>query len=127
MFNHVYNYETSVFEKIVPNYYFRKTSEGIISNGSGVGNDFATERPMNSLHCPLSKFNLLRLPLYKGLIDSETIKNIELEVGKIKPNFLLYGEGWEMATTLDKNSDPQPNLPMSALMIREIVKGRKYS
>ncbi len=85
VFNHVYNYETSYFEKIVPNYYFRKTSEGIISNGSGVGNDFATERPMNSrfildiVRYFVTTFGIdgFRFDLM-GLIDSATIKNIEL-------------------------------------------------
>ncbi len=141
VFNHVYNYETSVFEKIVPNYYFRKTSEGIISNGSGVGNDFATERPMNSrfildiVRYFVKTFNIdgFRFDLM-GLIDSETIKNIELEVGKIKPNFLLYGEGWEMATTLDKkllathsNARSLPSVGFFNDSYREIVKGASFS
>ena len=46
VYNHVYDYDTSVFERIVPNYYFRRSDDGRICMGSGCGNDLATERPM---------------------------------------------------------------------------------
>ena len=46
VYNHVYKRETSSFEKIVPGYYFRHDHHGMPSNGTGVGNDIASERKM---------------------------------------------------------------------------------
>ena len=46
VFNHVYNYEFSSFESIVPNYYFRKNKNGTLCNGSGCGDDLDTSRKM---------------------------------------------------------------------------------
>lgn len=110
VFNHVYEHETSVFEKIVPNYYFRKTSEGVISNGSGVGNDFASERPMvrrlivdacvyyaKELGVDGFRFDLM------GLIDIDTMDEVVAKMKEIKQDFMVYGEGWEMATTVRKD------------------------
>ena len=46
VYNHVYIRETSSFEKVVPGYYFRHNELGFPSNGTGVGNDIASERKM---------------------------------------------------------------------------------
>ncbi|RBN37262.1 type I pullulanase, partial [Priestia megaterium] len=46
VYNHVFVREESSFEKIVPGYYFRHDEFGMPSNGTGVGNDFASERKM---------------------------------------------------------------------------------
>ena len=43
VYNHVFIMEESPFEKLVPGYYFRYHTDGSLSNGTGVGNDFATE------------------------------------------------------------------------------------
>ena len=52
VYNHVYERESSSFEKIVPGYYFRHDHHGIPSNGTGVGNDLASERKMvQKIHC----------------------------------------------------------------------------
>ncbi len=141
VFNHVYEHETSVFEKIVPNYFFRKSSEGVISNGSGVGNDFATERPMvrrlivdasiyyaQTLGVDGFRFDLM------GLIDIETMDEIVSKVKAIKEDFLIYGEGWEMATTVRKeklahhgNAFKTPALGFFNDAFREINKGASFS
>lgn len=140
VFNHVYDHETSVFEKIVPNFYFRKTSEGVISNGSGVGNDFATERPMvrrlivdvceyytRTLGVDGFRFDLM------GLIDIETMNQIEKVVKGLRPDFMIYGEGWEMATTVSKdllahhgNAFKTPSIGFFNDSFREIVKGASF-
>ena len=44
--NHVYDYQHSPFEKVVPGYYFRKLPNGQMSNGSYCGNDLASEKLM---------------------------------------------------------------------------------
>ena len=46
VFNHVFIMEESPFEKLVPGYYFRYHETGDLSNGTGVGNDIASERKM---------------------------------------------------------------------------------
>ncbi|MBO1914705.1 hypothetical protein J4G37_59010, partial [Microvirga sp. 3-52] len=46
VYNHVFVMEESAFEKLVPGYYFRYHTDGNLSNGTGVGNDFATEKNM---------------------------------------------------------------------------------
>ncbi|GAA3320353.1 hypothetical protein GCM10020331_031000 [Ectobacillus funiculus] len=46
VYNHVYIREESSFEKLVPGYYFRHDANGMPSNGTGVGNDIASERRM---------------------------------------------------------------------------------
>ena len=103
VYNHVYDYQNSVFEAVVPNYYFRKKYNGKIASTSGCGNDLATERPMvrkmivdcckwwvKTYGVDGFRFDLM------GIIDIPTLKKIQEEVRAIKPSFLLYGEGWNM-------------------------------
>ncbi|MCH5180725.1 MAG: type I pullulanase [Erysipelotrichales bacterium] len=107
VFNHVYEYKDSVFEKIIPHYYFRRR-EGVMSNGSFCGNDLDTSRKMvrkmildalkffvNFYDVDGFRFDLL------GIIDIKTSWIIQNELRAIKPNIMLYGEGWDMPTFLD--------------------------
>jgi pullulanase len=140
VFNHVYQYEYSNFEKVVPNYYFRRTRDGRISNGSGCSNDVATERPMirkmivDACVYWLEEYGIdgYRFDLM-GLMDIETMKQIEEEVRAIKPNFMLYGEGWNMMTVLPHeqkammdNAFSLPNYGFFNDSFREIVKGGSF-
>ena len=76
VYNHIYEYENSVLEKLVPHYYFRKRRNSSISNASGCGNDIASERPMvrkmilDSIKYLFSHFDIdgLRFDLM-GLMD----------------------------------------------------------
>ena len=45
VYNHTYNLDTTLF-KTVPWYYYRQTPSGHASNGSGCGNELASERSM---------------------------------------------------------------------------------
>ena len=107
VYNHVYDYQTSTLERIVPNYYFRRKKNGLISNGTGCGNDLASEKLMvrkliiDSLKYLLKEFEVdgFRFDLL-GITDLETTKLIVSELRKINPNIMLYGEGWDMATEL---------------------------
>lgn len=140
VFNHVYEADKSVFEKVVPNFYFRKNNDGTISNGSGCGNDFATERPMvrrlvvEAALYYVEEFSVdgFRFDLM-GLIDRETLKEIETKVLAIKPDFLLYGEGWEMATAYPTeklghhaNALKMENYGFFNDSFRDIVKGPSF-
>ena len=141
VFNHVYDHETSVFEKIVPNYYFRKTSEGVISNGSGCGNDLATERPMvRRLVVDACRYYAEKLGVdgfrfdLMGLIDIKTMEEVTKAVRQVKPDFLILGEGWEMMTPHPKeklahhgNASKTPEIGFFNDAFREIVKGGSFA
>lgn len=103
VFNHVYDWATSSFEKTVPNFYFRKRENGSLSNASGCGDVLFSERPMvRKLIFEAAKWWIdfygidgFRFDLM-GLIDVETMKLIESYAKEKDPSFLLYGEGWNM-------------------------------
>lgn len=109
VYNHVYEASDFCFNKLVP-MYFSRVTDGVISNGSGCGNDTASERSMvrnyivdsvcywaEEYHMDGFRFDLV------GLIDVDTINAIVTEVHKRHPNVVFYGEGWSMPTGLTKN------------------------
>lgn len=110
VYNHVYKFEDSDLEKLCPNYYFRKDNNGAMSNGSGCGNDFASEKPMARKLLIESAKNLVELYDIDGfrfdlmgLIDIKTIELIKEECQKIKKDLVFYGEGWNIPTSYDEN------------------------
>lgn len=137
VYNHVYHAHLSVFEKVVPGYYFRRRKDGRMSNGSFCGNDIASERKMvrkliidSAVHWIKTygidgfRFDLM------GIIDLETLRQLEQAVKAIKSDFMLYGEGWNMPTELPDgergslhNSDKIPNYAFFNDSFRDIVKG----
>ena len=101
VYNHTYDIEHSNFQKTYPDYYYRKTSDGKYSNGSGCGNETASERPMmrrfmiesvkywiNEYHIDGFRFDLM------GVHDIETMNQIRKAVDEIDPTIFIYGEGW---------------------------------
>ena len=113
VYNHTYDANSS-FNRIVPYYYYRYTSSGANSSASGCGNDTASERYMyrkfmvESTSYWVEEYNLdgLRFDLM-GLHDLETMQQIESAVHGINPNAIIYGEGWNMGSTID--GSPQAN------------------
>ncbi|MFW5888945.1 MAG: type I pullulanase [Bacillota bacterium] len=103
VYNHVDVYNRFAYEKMVPGYSFRVDNQGLMTAYSGCKNDLATERPMirkiiiDSLKYWLKEFNLdgFRFDLM-GLIDYNTMNEIEMELTNIKSDILLYGEGWKL-------------------------------
>ncbi|HSW68158.1 MAG TPA: type I pullulanase, partial [Bacteroidales bacterium] len=101
VYNHVNNAAESHFEHLVPGYFFRTNPNGSFSNGSGCGNETASERPMvrkyiiESLKYWASEYHIdgFRFDLM-GLHDIETMNLIREELDKIDPTIFLYGEGW---------------------------------
>ncbi len=100
VYNHTYEVEGSVFNNIIPDYAYRWNDYGELSNGSGCGNEIATERTfirkyiIDSLrhwikwyHVDGFRFDLM------GLMDIDTMKAIEQELNKEK-RLILYGEPW---------------------------------
>ena len=101
VYNHTYDIDNSNFQKTFPDYYYRKTTDGEYSNGSGCGNETASDRPMmrrfmiesvkywiNEYHIDGFRFDLM------GVHDIETMNIIREEVNKIDPTIFIYGEGW---------------------------------
>lgn len=107
VYNHVFDLHTSHFERIVPGYYFRQDENGLPSNGTGVGNDFASERMMarryivHSLLYWTEEYDIdgFRFDLM-GILDTITMKQIEKELLSLKPDLILFGEGWDLNTSL---------------------------
>lgn len=102
VYNHVFDADNSVFQKVFPGYYFRTNGKtGAFSNGSGCGNEFASERRMarkfivDSLVFLAREYHLdgFRFDLM-GLLNIETLRAAEHKLRAINPDILLYGEGW---------------------------------
>ena len=108
VYNHTYNIDNSNFQKTYPDYYYRthpqplpKGVESKYSNGSGCGNETASEKPMmrrfmmesvkywiNEYHIDGFRFDLM------GCHDIETMNQIRQMVNTIDPTIFIYGEGW---------------------------------
>jgi len=108
VYNHVYDIHTINFEEILPGYYFRKKENGEFYNGSGCGNEVASERKMvrkfvvDSVAFWAKEYNLdgFRFDLM-GLLDIETMNQIRYALDKIDPSIIIIGEGWEMGEALN--------------------------
>ena len=109
VYNHVYNASTFSQNLITPGYFFRTDDSGALTNGSGCGNDVASERPMvrkfivDSVKYWASEYNLdgFRFDLM-GLMDIKTINEVTAALKVIDPTIIVIGEGWDMGT-LDKD------------------------
>ena len=109
VYNHVYNASTFSQNLITPGYFFRTDDGGALTNGSGCGNDVATERPMvrkfivDSVKYWASEYNLdgFRFDLM-GLMDIKTINEVTAALKVIDPTIIVIGEGWDIGT-LDKD------------------------
>jgi pullulanase len=101
VYNHTYSTEESPLQMIVPGYYHRTDPAGMFTNGSGCGNELATERPMvrklivDSLKYWVREYHVdgFRFDLM-ALIDCDTMREIACELRAIEPSLLLYGEPW---------------------------------
>lgn len=142
VYNHVYNASEFCFNQIVPGYFSRIDEEGNYSNGSGCGNDTASEREMvrkyivesvkywaEEYHIDGFRFDLV------GLLDTQTVNEIVEEVHKDYPDVIFYGEGWTMDTTLTKegyvmatqiNSAETPEFAYFNDTLRDALKGSVF-
>lgn len=140
VFNHVYEFQYSIFEKVVPGFYFRKRADGTMSNGSFCGNDLASEKPMvrhlilsaarywvSMFHIDGFRFDLM------GILDQTTMRMLAEQVQAIRPDFMLYGEGWNMPTELPHEektiTDHHAKLPQISFFndqFRNAIKGGNF-
>jgi pullulanase len=106
VYNHTMLNDNSYFNQLVPGYYYRHKQDGTFSDASACGNETASERPMmrkfmieslkhwvNEYHVDGFRFDLM------GIHDIETMNIISKELRLIKPDILLYGEGWTAGTS----------------------------
>jgi pullulanase len=140
VYNHVFAPAGFSQEKIVPGYFFRKNADGSLTNGSGCGNDVASERPMvrkfivDSAKYWATQYNMdgFRFDLM-GLIDLTTMQQVRSELTKINPTILIIGEGWDMGTLPDairsnqKNIDKLPGIAAFNDELRDGVKGSVFN
>ncbi len=137
VYNHVYEGKTSIFNKVVPNYYFRRKN-GVFLNHSYCGSEVASERAMarkliidsllflvNEYHVDGFRFDLM------GLLDIPTMKLVEEKLRNIKNDIMLYGEGWDMCSETSDgslfanmyNADKLPGYAFFNDRYRNIVRG----
>lgn len=143
VYNHVSSADDFCFNKIVPGYFSRIDDKGTYSNGSGCGNDVASERSMvrkyivdsvvywaKEYHIDGFRFDLV------GLTDIDTINQIRVELDKIDPSILMYGEGWTMKTAVTKdgitlatqvNSPMTPGVAYFSDNYRDAIKGSVFT
>ncbi|MCX6317098.1 MAG: type I pullulanase [Bacteroidetes bacterium] len=101
VYNHTALTDSSYFNQLVPGYYYRQNKEGKFSNASACGNETASERAMfrkfmlESMRFWVKEYHIdgFRVDLM-GIHDIETMNLITKELHKIKPDILIYGEGW---------------------------------
>ncbi|MDE7321924.1 MAG: type I pullulanase [Lachnospiraceae bacterium] len=139
VYNHVYDADQFCFNQIVPKYFSRTNADGSYSNGSGCGNDTASERAMvkkyivdsvnywaDEYHIDGFRFDLV------GLLDTETINEVVDTVHEKHPDAVFYGEGWTLGTAVSKegytmatqaNAAYTPKFAYFSDTIRDLLKG----
>ena len=137
VYNHTFSVVDAPFQTTVPDYYYRMNPDGTFQNGTGVGNETASEHEMfrkymiDSLLYWVQEYNIdgFRFDLM-GIHDVKTMQMIRQSLDEIDPNIILYGEGWDMGTGLapyDKakkdNAYQMPNIGFFNDNQRDAVKG----
>ena len=141
VYNHTMLTENSYFNQLVPGYYYRQNTTGGFSNASACGNETASERPMmrkfmleslkywvNEYHVDGFRFDLM------GIHDIETMNLISKELHKIKPDILLYGEGWTAGSSplpdslraLKQNAHKLDRIAVFSDDLRDGIKGSVF-
>ena len=141
VYNHTASAEGSNFEQLVPGYYYRHKKDGSFSNATGCNNETASEMPMmrkfmlesvlywvKEYHIDGFRFDLM------GVHDIKTMNLIADELRKIKPDIILYGEGWtagesplpDSLRALKKNASKLHNIAVFSDDIRDGIKGSVF-
>lgn len=138
VYNHTFNVPESNFERTVPGYFYRQKPDGTLANGSGCGNETASDRPMmrkymiesalhwvNEYHLDGFRFDLM------GIHDIETMNEIRQAVNKVDPSIYIYGEGWAAETpqyaadslAMKVNVNKMPGIAAFSDELRDALRG----
>ena len=143
VYNHTYDIDHSNFQRTYPDYHYRKATApdgepSGYSNGSGCGNETASEKPMmrlfmiesvmhwiNEYHIDGFRFDLM------GCHDIETMNAIRKAVDEIDPNIFIYGEGWSAGACalpneqlgMKANISKMPRIAAFSDEIRDALRG----
>lgn len=142
VYNHTGLTKESNFNQLCPNYYYRTKADGKFSDASGCGNETASDKPMfkqfmiESLKHWVKWYNIdgFRFDLM-AIHDIETMNEIATELRKIKPNIILYGEGWtagdsplpESKRALKKHALQMDGVGVFSDDIRDAIKGSVFN
>lgn len=140
VYNHVSNSSTFSFEQLVPGYFFRVDEEGNLANGTGCGNEVASERSMvrkfivDSVKYWASEYGMdgFRFDLM-GILDITTMQEVRAALTKIDPTSLIIGEGWKMGQLPDNqkaaqiNASSLPGISQFNDGIRDGIKGSVFN
>lgn len=142
VYNHVYHTEKFCINVLVPGYFSRTDENGNYSQGSGCGNDTASERSMvkkyivDSVRYWAQEYHIdgFRFDL-SGLLDIATMNEITEKVHPAHPNVIFYCEGWHMPTHHTKkivepanqyNSEKMPGCSFFSDTVRDFLAGRTF-
>jgi pullulanase len=141
VYNHTMFTEASNFNQMVPGYYYRQKPDGSFSDASACGNETASDRTMyrkfmlesilhwaNEYHIDGFRFDLM------AIHDVTTMNLIATELRKIKPNAVIYGEGWnggdsplpEAERALKKHAYKMNDVAVFSDDIRDAQKGSVF-
>jgi pullulanase len=141
VYNHTALTEKSNFNQLVPGYYYRQDEKGKFSDATACGNETSSERPMmrkfilesvlywvKEYHVDGFRFDLM------GVHDIETMNIISKELHKIRPDILLYGEGWtagksplpDSVRALKANASKLDRIAVFSDDIRDGIKGSVF-
>ncbi len=141
VYNHTYLYEASHLNHAVPGYYYRQDPYGEFADGSGCGNELASERSMvrryildSVLHWAREyKIDGFRFDLM-GLHDLETMNDIRQALDAVDPSLLLFGEGWtggwsplpDGQKAIKGNTSQMPGIGVFNDDLRDGIKGHVF-
>ena len=142
VYNHTAMTGNSYFNQLVPGYYYRQTADGSFSNATACGNETASERPMvrkfilESMKFWMQEYHIdgFRVDLM-GVHDIETMNQVSRELHKIRPDILLYGEGWtagacplpDSLRALKQNAYRLDRIAVFSDDIRDGIKGHVFT
>ena len=128
VYNHTSSTENSNFNLIVPYYYYRTFASGKFYNGSGCGNEMASNRFMvnkfiresckfwiDEYHLSGFRFDLM------GLLDNQTMIDVYKECKELYSNIMVYGEPWTGGTTKLKDGTDASKLTSQKTVQRSLA------
>lgn len=140
VFNHTYSFVDSIYNKIVPNYFYLMDRNGNLSNGSFCGDDIDCKKKMVHKYIvdmcvryvKILQIDGLRFDLM-GILTKDLVMDIYEKCKEINPSFIMYGEGWNMPSMLEEskraslnNAKQIPQIAFFNDMFRDITSGKSF-